>query len=259
MKRLFLLLCLINVIFLLWQFHIGRLNPHPKKTIAPSSILLVSEYERANRGAEIDRIIEQNIQHWKAAEIRWILADLKNEQWQMKPVSVPTVKKIVKPEEPKTPIKPEKPVVQTVEKKCFEVGPFVDELSIKKWLEQVALVREKIIQKEVSVPNDYQVYYPAAKTEEDSRINKMLLTAKGVQEIWQIPSGELKGAYSLGVFKEKQRALVLMSQLAEKGIQAKIKQRDKMVPHWFARIKLEKAKVKQYESPDAKFSSCSAE
>jgi len=258
MKRLFLFLCLANVVYLFWQFHIGRLNPQSKNPIVSSSVLLVGEYQNARRGAEIARIIDQDIQSWQVKEIQWMLADLKNEQWKMKPMPVPAVKKVVKPKETKPEAKPEKPVIQTVEKKCFEVGPFADEDSVKIWLNQAVLSGQKIIQKDVQVPNDYQVYYPAAKTEEDSRINKMLLNAKGVQEIWRVPSGDLKGAYSLGVFKEKQRALVLQSQLAEKEIQAKIKQRDKLVPQWFAIIKLEKNKVKQYESPEAKFSSCSA-
>jgi len=259
MKRLFFFLCLLNVAFLLWQFHLGRLTPQSKKQLAPSPILLVSEYERARRGADITQRIQQNIEGWKASEIDWIHADLKNEQWKPKFKPAPVVKKSPEPQEVKKEPEPVKPVIKVAEKKCFDAGPFDDELSVKNWLKEKALSQEQIVQKDVAIPNDYQLYYPAAKSEEDSRINKMLLQAKGVQDIWQIPSGELKGAYSLGVFREKQRALFLQNQLAEKEIQAKIKQRDKMVPKWFARIKLEKANVKQYASQEVKLSSCSAD
>ena len=259
MKRLFFFLCLLNAAYLLWQFHVGRLNPQPKKQLEPSTILLVSEYEHARHGADITQRIERNIEGWQASEIDWIYADLKNEQWKPKFKRAPVVKKSSEPEEIKKAPEPVKPVIKVAEKKCFEVGPFEDELSVKNWLKEKALAKEQIMQKDVAIPNDYQVYYPAAKTEEDSRINKMLLQAKGVQDIWQIPSGELKGAYSLGVFREKQRALVWQRQLAEKEIQAQIKQRDKMVPKWFAKIRLEKANVKQYASQEVKFSSCSAD
>ena len=260
MKRLFLLLCLVNVIFLLWQFHVGR-STERKKVIAPTSILLVSEYERARRGADIDQLIDQNIDHWMDDGIEWMLADLNKDQRQLKPRQLPVVKKINAPKEIKKVAEPEKPKSQihVVQKKCLEVGPFADEFSVKNWLKENALVSQQIIRKDVTIPKDYQVYFPAAKTPEESRVNKMLLKAKGLEDIWQIRSGDIKDSYSLGVFREKPRAYAFKDHLAVIGIKANIKQWDQIVPQWFARIQLEKAQAKQLELPGVKFSSCSAD
>lgn len=257
MKQLFLLLCLLNVVFLFWQFHVGRLSPQPTAPVAPSTILLVEEYERAKRGAEIDQIIERKIARWQTAEFQWMLADLKQERWTLKPIAMPLPKKVNKPpigKKPAEPIKP--PTTPIVEKKCFLVGPFAEEAGAKKWLAKNALLSKEIVQKDISMPTDYQVYYPAAKTPEQSRVNKAMLNAKGLQDIWMIPEGELKGSYSLGVFREKQRAINFKNQLAEKEIKAELKQREKTEAQWFVKIKLEKAKQKQYEAADAKFASC---
>ncbi len=257
MKHLFLVLCLLNVVYLFWQFHTGHLSSQPAAPLAPSTILLVDEYERAKRGAEIAHIINRKIEGWRTQEFEWLLADLNKERWTLKPFAILSLKKIDKPlviKKPAEPIKPPTPPI--VEKKCFEVGPFPDEASVKKWLVKNALGSKEIIQRDLSIAMDYQVYYPAAKTPEQSRVNKAMLNAKGLQDIWMIPSGDLKGSYSLGVFREKQRALNFKNQLAEKDIKAELKQREKTEPQWFVKIRLEKAKQKQYETSEAKFSTC---
>ena len=262
MKRLFLLLCLLNLGFLLWQFHSGRLDVQLQQSVAPSSLLLVDEYERARRGAEIAGLIDRQIARWRQADIQRIFARLQGEEsrWQ-KTIAIAKAKKVNQPPENKPAVKqivePAKIVTPVVEKKCFEVGPFTDELSVKQWLVKNALISQKTIQKDSAVPSDYQVYYPAAQTPEQSRINKLMLNAKGLQDIWLIPSGDNKGAYSLGVFKDKQRALVFKTELSEKGIQAQIKQREKTVPEWFARVMLDKTKLEQYRSAVVKLSICS--
>lgn len=256
MKRLFFLLCLLNLSFLLWQFRIGNLTSEKPREVAPSSIFLVGEYERARRGAHISGFIDNTIRQWRQTELENMLAELRGESWQLQLTPVPVATKPSKPLEPEKIVEPVKPPLKVVERKCYEVGPFDGELGAKKWLAEKSLIGKQILQKDFAIPYDYQVYYPAAKTPEQSRINKMMLNAKGLQDIWMIPDGDLKGGYSLGVFREKQRALNFRSQLAEKGIQAEIKLRDKTRVEWFVRVMLDKSKLKQYESPSAKVAAC---
>ena len=141
-------------------------------------------------------------------------------------------------------------------RKCVEAGPFADESSVNKWLAGHNLASKQIIAKETAIPSDFQVFYPAAKNPEQSRINKLMLNAKGLQDIWLIPAGDNKGGYSLGVFNDRQRANNYKNQLAQIGIQAEIKQREKTKTQWFARVMLDKAKLQQLGSQADAYSSC---
>ena len=265
MKWLFFLLCLLNLGYLLWQFHNGRLDMQPQISSDSSSLLLVSEYQRARRGAEISGLLDKQVEHrmvqWQQADMQRMLLELTAEKrWWRMPFARSKPKKIVKPEIVKKvvePVKP-KPALPVVELKCYEVGPFSDELSAKQWLTKNSLNSKQIIQKDSVVPSDYQVYYPAAKTLDQSKLDKAMLHDKGIQDVWQIPSGEMKGAYSLGVFKDKQRAFVLKDELATKGVKAQIKQRGKTVTQWFLRVMLDRAKLKQYQSETVQVLACSA-
>lgn len=246
------------MIFLLWQFHAGRFNPpitQPKQSV---NILTVEEYLRAQRGARIAALYTDELANWQQAEVAQIMTNLRAPQWQYRVApKVAQLKKSVKPVDEVKVSAIDKPVVPVVIRKCFEAGPFVDETSAKRWLQQKSLSSKQIVTKDTVVSSDYQVYFPAAKNPEQSRINKLMLTAKGVQDIWLIPSGDIKGAYSLGVFNEKPRATLFKKQLAERGIQAEIIQRGKTQTHWFARVMLEKNNLKQFESPGTKLVACS--
>lgn len=259
MRALFFLLCLLNMTFLLWQFHAGRFNPpvtQPKQSV---NILTVEEYLRARRGARIAALYADQLSSWQQAEVAQIMSHLRGPQWQYQvaPKQV-QVKKTAKPVDDVKVSAVDKPVVPVVIRKCFEAGPFADEASAKRWLQQKSLNSKQIVTKDTVVSSDYQVYFPAAKSPEQSRINKLMLNAKGVQDIWLIPSGDIKGAYSLGVFNEKPRAALFKKQLAERGIQAEIMQREKTQSHWFARVMLDKTTLKQFESPGTKLVACAS-
>lgn len=258
MKRLFFLLCFLNVCFLLWQFHAGRLNGDEPTAVGPSSILLVGEYQRAQQGARISAVIDHRAVEWRQLETDRILADLRNETWQPKVVPVSVAKKSTKLNEPTKTVEAPKPQTKVVERKCFDAGPFADEFGLKRWLAAKTLDSKQITQKDIVIASDYQVYYPAAKKTEQSQANKAMLLAKGYQDIWMIPEGELKGGYSLGVFREKQRAIHFKNQLSDKGIQAEIKQRDKTKPQWFVRVMLDKTKLKQYQALGVNLAACPA-
>lgn len=259
MKPLFFLLCVLNLVVLLWQFHVGHLTTTAQPSGPESaSIVLLSEYQRAQRGVEISRIVEQKIERWQKQELDIQLANLRHETWQAKGTPVRVVKKPGKLPEPSKVAEAPKPPVKPVEKKCFEAGPFADEISLKKWLNNKALDGKQISQKDLVLSSDFQVYFPAAKKPEQISANKAMLQAKGLLDIWMIPDGELKGSFSLGVFREKQRAMNFKSQLADMGIQADVKQRDKTKSQWFVRVFLDKANLQPYQSSGINVSSCSA-
>ena len=251
MKALFYLLCVLNLSMLLWALRDGRFEPVTVEQLPETSILTIEEFARAKRGAEIDKRIQTNLANWRQIEIEHMLADLRDEHWSLSPV------------QPKNPPKPQavkaeakKPVLPVIVNKCFETGPFDDEASLKKWLDQKALVSKQIVQRELITNTDFQVYFAAAKTPEQARLNKSMLNAKGIQDIWTIPDGDNKGGFSLGVFVDKQRALLFKSQLEGQGIHAEIKQRQKTKVQWFVKVMLDKTQVGKYESTTLKFSAC---
>ena len=253
MKAFFYLLCVLNLSVVLWEFHEGKLDSAPVGQVPDGSILTIEEFARAKRGAEINARIQQHIKRWQQTEAEQMLADLSGEDWQLRPV--PTNKHKLKQQ----PVKTEdiKPVQPPIVRKCFETGPFEDEASLKKWLSQKALSSKQILQRELITDIDFQVFFPAAKTPEQARLNKSMLNAKGIQDIWTIPEGDNKGGYSLGVFTEKQRALLFKTQLEAQGIRSEIKQRQKTKPQWFVRVMLDKAAINQYESRTLKLAACS--
>lgn len=250
MKALFYLLCVLNLSVLLWELREGRFESATVEQVPAASILTVEEFARAKRGAEINARIQQHIKRWQQTETERMLADLRGEDWQLRPVPTKNKPKpqAVKIEETKLP----PPIVR----KCFETGPFEDEASLKKWLAQKALSSKQILQRDLITDIDFQVFFPAAKTPEQARLNKAMLNAKGIQDIWTIPDGDNKGGYSLGVFTEKQRALLFKNQLEAQGIRSEIKQRQKTKPQWFVRVMVDKAAVNQYESKTLRLTTC---
>lgn len=252
MKVLFYLLCVLNLSVLLWELREGRFESTPVNQATDGSILTVEEFTRAKRGAEINAHIQQRIKRWQQTETEQMLADLRDEHWQLQAVPAKN-----KPKQPVVKAEETKPVQPPIVRKCFETGPFDDEASLKKWLGQKALVSKQVVQRELITDIDFQVFFPAAKTPEQARLNKSMLNAKGLQDIWMIPDGENKGGFSLGVFTEKQRALLFKTQLEGQGIRAEIKQRQKTKPQWFVRVMLDKVAVNQYESKALKLTACS--
>lgn len=252
MKPLFFLLCLLNLGFLLWQFHAGKIGPvaAPRAEYV-AGVLTVAEYDRARRGAQISAVIQDGIRRPQQAEFERILADLRGQQWHL------SMEKALKPRLlNKIAEKPQPPVPQAVARKCFDVGPFTDEAGAKKWLAQKALTGKQILPREQTTASDFQVYYPAAKTAEQTLANKMMLKDKGLQDIWMVPESDKKGAISLGVFRDMSRALVFKAQLAARGVQSEIRQRDKTETRWFAKVMLDRAGLKQYESQGIRLSAC---
>lgn len=260
MKPLFFLLCVLNAVFLLWQFHAGKLGPAVAPQVrAGASVLTVEEYGRAQRGSQISAFVRDGVKRWQQAEIENIVADLRGPQDYMPPAKI--IDKPLKPRPIVTKAQAEKPlppVQPAIVRKCFEAGPFADEAGAKKWLAQKALAGKQLLARDKLIGSDFQVYFPAAKTPEQVRADKFFLQEKGLSDIWTIQEGDKKGAISLGVFNDKARAVLFKTQLAARGVAAEIRPRDKTQAQWFARLMLDKTAFKQYESPAVKLSPCPA-
>ncbi len=255
MKPLFFLLCVLNLGFFLWQFHAGKLSPVVVPALqAGADVLTVEEYRRARRGSRIAGLIKDGIERWQQADIDYMLTDLSGPQDYAALGKAETP--IKRPPDIKEAEISPQPVQPVIVRKCFEAGPFADETSAKKWLAQKALSSKQILLREKVVSSDFQVYYPAAKTPELSRTDKFFLKEKGLLDIWMIQEGEKKGAFSLGVFREKPRAVLFKSQLAARGVASEIRRRDQTEPQWFVKLMVDKASFKQYQSSAIQLSAC---
>lgn len=258
MKPLFFLLCVLNLVFFLWQFHAGKLSPAVvTETPSGASVLTVEEYSRARRGSNISAMVQDDIKRWQRMEVEYMLAEMRGPVGYLppKPAEKPpkprhVVKEILSPEKSLQPVQP------VILQKCFEAGPFADESSAKKWLAQKALSSKQILVRDKVTGSDFQVYYPAAKAPEQSRTDKFFLKEKGLVDVWMIQEGDKKGAFSLGVFNDKERAVLFKTQLAARGITSEIRRRDKTQAQWFAKLMLEKGSVRQFESPAIQLSAC---
>ena len=225
MKQAFLLLCLANVFFFFWKLHFGAPTAGKQIANALPSIVLVAERNAARRGSAISQVLDKD-----AAELqRWagFAAFVAPVPKQLSGVAIKTEKKPVQ-----AAVKKPEPLQAA----CFEAGPFVDDRELQRWLRGKPLVFAKPFLRELSVLADYQLYLPAAKDAEQTRINKLTLRAKGIDDVWMVPEGEIKGALSLGVFADKLKAQSFKDQLAARGIRAELRQRSKSRQALFVRF-----------------------
>ncbi|WP_150051041.1 MULTISPECIES: hypothetical protein [Methylomonas] len=242
MKALFYLLLLLNIGFGVWQYAKSRLTVTQQTEPNSGSILLAGEYTRARRGAAIEQILNRRPRRIATETVSELLAGL----LQKSPtVAKPTGPILAKGKTPTAPFpaahanQPRKPT----RLRCLQTAPFSSFAAAQNWLRDTGFAPENIISKDASYPADYQVYFPAAKTQEQARLDKMMLNAKGLTDIWPIAPGDPRSGYSLGVFKSKQRAEVFQTELAQRGVKADIKARLKSKTEWLARIKIDADKA----------------
>lgn len=225
MKSLFFVVCLLNILFFFWEFHAGGLTPPVELPSSLPSLLLVSERDTARRGAEISAYQDRQLAELQAQQVTDIFQRLtapQGDAFIMKGQPAP---------------KPTAAIEQQAERNnCYEAGPFVDQADARRWSNAEHIKAFEVVSKELAMSADFQVYYPAAKDAEQARINKMMLKAKGFTDVWTVMDGEVKGALSLGVFSDKQRAIVFKAQLAERGVAAEIRQRTKTRSALFIRF-----------------------
>ncbi|MGR8981615.1 MAG: hypothetical protein ACU84H_16205 [Gammaproteobacteria bacterium] len=112
---------------------------------------------------------------------------------------------------------------------CYKVGPFADNQLLQRWDKDAAAdgLKIKPLTLEEKAVSDYLVYYPAAKTTEQSAVDMQMLKHIGLTDVWMVGKGEERGKISLGVFGQEQRAVLMKNQLRAKGVNAEIKPRYK--------------------------------
>lgn len=121
---------------------------------------------------------------------------------------------------------------------CHEIGPFSNEQQMKEWLASQGIEGQpETFSREEQVVSTYLVYYPAAETMAESQRNVAMLQNKGIEELWLITKGKMKGVISLGLFKEKPRAEKLFLSMLNKGINVKVTERYKSEQRLYAKVK----------------------
>lgn len=224
MRFFFLLLCLANAIWFFWELHAGAFHSPTSGDSAAPSILLVSERENAKRGAVISGVLDRYSQRLAVAASQEVLTFFAPSD------DLPVARRDAEFAENMA-----RASVKRLD--CFRVGPFADPQQMRNWLMAKSRTAFDSFRVESSVPGDFQVYFPPARDAEQLRINKMMLRAKGLNDVWPISSGDLKNALSLGVFREKSRAILYRDQLARQGIVAGIFQRNRNRAAWYTLIK----------------------
>ena len=219
MKNVFFLALLANLVFFLWQYHIGGFH-HPSDetlTVAPPNlqpILLVFEQKKQPPPINIDPLTP-------TATV--VKADANVE---------------------KSPLALTKPETSVPVTYCYQIGVFANKKALTQWLRQQGLDSTTLQLKENQpVVADYVVSYPAAATFADSKKNIAFLKARGINDFFMINNGEFKGTISLGVFKNEARATKVQQSFIQKGINAKVTKRYKTLPSVSARIKTTKTKA----------------
>lgn len=121
---------------------------------------------------------------------------------------------------------------------CYEVGPFSNEQQLKKWLASQEIEGQpETFSREEQVVSTYLVFYPASETMAESKRNVTMLQNKGIEELWLFKKGEMMGAISLGLFKEKPRAVKLFQKMRSKGINVNITERFKSEQRLYAKVR----------------------
>lgn len=118
---------------------------------------------------------------------------------------------------------------------CYEIGPFGKAAAAKSTVKSIDAAggKAKSRSKTVDEHDGYLVVYPAADTFEQSMGNIQMLKQHGVEDVWLLGEGELRGAISLGFFETRQRAVILQNKFAEQDIITQVKPRvQKKQQYW---------------------------
>ncbi|MEY8193737.1 MAG: hypothetical protein RPR28_02680 [Cycloclasticus sp.] len=141
-------------------------------------------------------------------------------------------------EEPVFVAKPEEPVVhevvvslpvveEVIIESCFQVDGFASEKEAARLLSAMQARQLTASLSRRLVAEEFWLVLPVANSWQQSLQDVKNLKAKGVSDLWLVPSGIDKGVISLGLFAEKSRAERRLKQLQAQKIKAvmRLKQR----------------------------------
>lgn len=255
MKILFFLLALANVGLFMWEYHKGGLpfaleTPAENATDYPEQILLLSESDSAAVIAEqFDKtpIMLTDDSTNVAIENSAVKTDqtdfLSGQSTGIAPF-------ISKPSTPET--APNNPEITSTDSSktdaigCFEAGPFTNEQDYKAWANRLGDFIQPI-KRDEQVISGYLVYYPAAKTPEQSKADLQMLKDKGVKDLWLLTQGAEQGQISLGAFDKEEKAVLMKNALLAKGINAEVRARHKANTQRFAVVRGESNVIENLE------------
>jgi hypothetical protein len=203
MKLLVLIVCVLNVLLFFWELHNGALKSQPPRQMNLPTILLAEEAARAQRGAVISAYLDQAANSIAQQATSSTISQLADQV-----ASATSIPNIAAPQ------------AQT----CYEFGPFPNLKAANAWLAGQGFSGRMFYKPEL-VPSSYLVYAPLEKDPAQRRIFKQMLIEKGVKDFFILASGELKGYMSFGVFNDMPHASHYQQDLAERGVQAQIKER----------------------------------
>tara|TARA_R110002096_G_scaffold194791_9_gene377214 strand:+ start:2704 stop:3381 length:678 start_codon:yes stop_codon:yes gene_type:complete len=111
------------------------------------------------------------------------------------------------------------------EQYCFLLGDFVDKNQAQGLADQLVNDNARVSVVSPDTYEEYWVMFPAAITWQEALKNEQMIKKQGEDDFWLIPSGAKKGAISLGLFVDVQRANNRLNELLAKKIDATIEVR----------------------------------
>ena len=120
---------------------------------------------------------------------------------------------------------------------CLLLGNFMDENQAQALADQLVNDSARVTVVSPDTYEEYGVMFPAAVSWEQALKNEQMLKEHGEDDLWLIPSGEKKGAISLGLFVDMQRANNRLNELLAKKIDATIEVRIK--PLFAVKVEIE--------------------
>ncbi len=107
---------------------------------------------------------------------------------------------------------------------CYRYGPLSSYTSAKKLMQTLQEQKIEVVldeQKKEPVSRFFVVLDTSVHSQPNDPHLLEQMKPLGLEEVWRIRSGTLKGEYSLGMFSKKPYAASLVSQLAALGVSAK--------------------------------------
>ncbi len=222
MKNFFFFLLLVNVVFYLWETNINTENRSSSPLIMVDSgldtIALAGELERASSKRSLN---ESESLPALIKEVKTVSKVVANNDLP----PVPIVEK--SPELPAEEDRSQEVKVvnqSSVPAICYLVAPFKNEkLALDFQKKSEAFFQSKIVERSAVENRGYWALYPAALDMKQAKANVRLLKEKGADELWLFRKGEHRGAISLGLFKNRQRAEKIKEKFSTKGLEIEVR------------------------------------
>jgi hypothetical protein len=193
MKRLFLLLLFINVVYFFWGDTIKQNKAHLQQQTplydakVMETLVLISEQQAAleiTKSKAKQEVVNKAVQQVPA------------------PPPIPSYS-------------------------CYVLGDFATQAEADEFNSSLEFEVNQSVVIPIRTVDEFWVMSPAAASWEESVQNEAMIKNKGVSDLWLLPKGENKGVVSLGLFADIELATSRLTELREKQINAKIVVRTK--------------------------------